>query len=217
MDIVIVGAGGHGKVVLDILRATGKHRVVGFLDADPSLTGTRVGDLPVLGNIHQIARLRQQKVKGAVVAIGDNHVRLRYAAHLRQEGLELVSAIHPSAIIAPSASVGTNVVIAAGAVICAEARLGDSVILNTNAVVEHECEVADGAHVCPTAALGGRVSVGRGAFLGLGAKLIPCISIGHGATVGAGAVVIRDIPDGATAVGVPARVIKLAPPAANAA
>jgi acetyltransferase EpsM len=91
--------------------------------------------------------------------------------------------------------------------------VGDSVIINTNSVVEHECEIEDGVHVCPAAALGGRARVGRRAFIGLGARIIPCISIGEGATIGAGAVVIRDVPGGATAVGVPARVIKFNSPA----
>ena len=219
MDLVIIGAGGHGKVVLDILRATGnpKLRPVGFLDADASLVGTSVGGLPVIGPVHHVSKLKQQKVRAAIVAIGDNRARLSYAKYLLGEGMELVNAIHPRATVSGSAGIGRNVVIAAGAVVCAEARVADSVILNTSCIVDHECEIGQAAHVCPAAALAGRVRVGAGAFVGTGARVIPCVSIGENATIGAGAVVLRDVPDGATAVGVPARVTKLGIPESAAA
>jgi sugar O-acyltransferase (sialic acid O-acetyltransferase NeuD family) len=208
MDVVLIGAGGHGKVVLDILRAQGQHRAVGFLDADPAITGTRIGDLPVLGQINHLPKLAKQKIKGAIVSIGDNRVRLSYARMVMEHGLELINAIHPAAVVSSSARLGKNIVIAAGAVINPEASIADSVIINTAAIIEHECEIAWGVHVCPGAALAGRVRVGAGAFIGLGSRIIQCLTIGEEATIGAGAVVLQDIPPGATAVGVPAKVIK---------
>ena len=207
MDIVIVGAGGHGKVVLEIVRAQHQHRVVGFLDADTSLIGSDVLGVSVIGGVNQIARLRQQKIRGAIVAIGDSRVRLSYAALLSEHGVELPSAIHPAASVSPSATIGRNTIVAAGAMICADATIGDSVICNTGCVIDHESEVEDGAHICPGALLAGRVRVGVGAFVGLGAKVLPCINIGRHAIVGAGTVVLADVQDEATAVGVPARVI----------
>lgn len=208
MDVVIVGAGGHGKVVLDILQAEGKYRPVGFLDADPSLSGMTVSGLPVLGAVNQIPRLRQQKLRHAIVAIGDNRTRSTYAKLLQEQGLELISAVHPTASVSRSVKLGCNVVIAAGAVVTAEATLGDSVILNTGGIVDHECVVGDAVHVCPAAVLAGRVRVGPGAFIGLGARVIQCLTIGEHAVIGAGAVVLRDIPAHVTAVGVPARVLE---------
>ena len=119
MRVVIVGAGGHGRVVLDALRAAGVHEAVGFIDADPSLTGRTVGELPVLGTINQLARLRSQKLTAAVVAIGDNRTRRRYANHLLEQGWRLLNAIHPRATISTSAQLGHNVFVAAGAIVCA--------------------------------------------------------------------------------------------------
>ena len=206
--MVIVGAGGHGKVVLDILRAAEKYKPIGFLDADPALAESYVGGLPVLGSINAIATLRRQRVRRAVVAIGDNRTRAKYAALLLEQGIELVNAIHPAAFVSPTASIGSNVVVAARAAVGTEARLADSVIVNTSAVVDHECDLGEAAHVCPGAALAGRVRVGRGAFIGAGARVIQCRTVGVHATVGAGAVVIRDVLDDSTVVGVPARPVR---------
>src|ERR1700745_3426336 len=125
MDVVIVGAGGHGKVVLDILRVADQHRIKGFLDADTSLTDTVINGAKVLGHVNLLPKLRHQKIRGAIVAIGDNRVRQSYAKLVTEAGLELLNAIHPSATISPSATIGKNVVIAGGAVICTQARLAD--------------------------------------------------------------------------------------------
>ncbi len=207
MDVIILGAGGHGKVVFDILRRANTHRAIGFLDADTSLLGVRVSGLPVLGSVNLLPRLRAQKVKGAIVAIGDNRARRSYARLVEEAGLQLISAIHPNASVSPTATIGRNVVIAAGAVVCPDARIADSVILNTACVVDHECEIGDAVHICPAAALAGRVHVEPGAFVGLGARVIQCVRIGENAVVGAGAVVLRDVPADTTVVGVPAKAI----------
>jgi UDP-perosamine 4-acetyltransferase len=211
MDLLIIGAGGHGKVVLDILRAAGNHRPVGFLDADPAQIGTRIHGLEVLGQVNLLPKLKS-KAKGAIVAIGDNRARASYGRLLRQHGFEVVNAIHPRACISPTATLGTGVVVAAGAVVGPDARLDDFVVVNTSAVVDHECHVAQAAHICPGAALAGRVSIGESAFIGLGCRIIQCLTVGRHAVVGAGAVVIADVPDYATVVGIPARVIKTGQP-----
>jgi UDP-perosamine 4-acetyltransferase len=208
MNVVIIGAGGHGRVVLDVLRATAKFHVLGFIDADTGKTGGEVMGVPILGPIHLLQKLRKQDVRGAIVAIGDNRIRRTYADQVIESGLEVITAIHPSAVISPTAKIGRNVLVAAGGIIGTEAVIGDDVIINTGAVVDHECRIGRAAHIGPAAALAGRVQVGEGAFIGIGAKIVPCMKIGPHAVVGAGAVVIEDVPAGATVAGVPARIIR---------
>jgi UDP-perosamine 4-acetyltransferase len=178
------------------------------LDADESLHGSNVAGVPVLGGINQLLKLKTQKVRGAVVSIGDNRIRQQYAQEAADAGLELVQAIHPRAIIAKSARLGRNVVVAAGAVVCAEAVIGDSAIINTGAIIDHESVVGEAVHVCPAATLAGRVQVEQLAFIGMGARIIQCLTIGARSVIGAGAVVRSDIPPDCTAVGVPARIVK---------
>jgi UDP-perosamine 4-acetyltransferase len=209
MDVVLIGAGGHGRVVLDILRAAGVHKPIGFLDADPQLTGQTIGGLPVLGQINLLPKLKSQKVKGAIISIGDNSPRRRYFQKVADHGFELVNAIHPGSHVSSTVRLGRNIVIAAGAVVSTDAQLADGVIVNTSAVIDHECEIGRAVHICPSATLAGRVRVGDETFIGLGCNIIQCLKIGSHATVGAGAVVIQDVPDGATVIGVPARVIKI--------
>jgi sugar O-acyltransferase (sialic acid O-acetyltransferase NeuD family) len=207
-EIIILGAGGHGRVVLDILRVAGEFKPVGFLDADTGLHGQRVDGLEVLGNLSILEALKYQGITGVIVAIGDNHIRRNYAEDITSLGFNLINAIHPSANIAGTAHIGQNVVIAAGAVVCAHCQIGNSTILNTGSIVDHESIIANSAHICPGAKLAGRVIVDSGAFVGIGATIIQNVRIGTDAVVGAGAVVIKEVPPGVTVVGVPARILR---------
>jgi sugar O-acyltransferase (sialic acid O-acetyltransferase NeuD family) len=212
MDIVIIGAGGHGRVVLDILQNSKHYHVRGFLDGNSAKHGQFVDGQPVLGDIALLQGLRDKGVSGAIVAIGDNPTRKFYASVVANHGLELVNAIHPTASLAHNVEVGSNVVIAAGAMVCAHARISDSAILNTGCIVEHECGVGQAAHVCPGSKLAGHVTVGPVAFVGIGAVVVPGVTIGQGAMIGAGSVVLRDVPPFTTCVGQPARVVRYRPP-----
>lgn len=208
---LILGAGGHGRVVLDILLQARTCEVVGFLDNNRDVHGRRIDGLPVIGAIDDIEALTaQHNVTRAIIAIGDNGVRRGLARKLDSLGLELISAIHPSATIARNASIGRNVVIAAGAVVCANCQIGDSVILNTGCIVDHQTMIGEGTHICPGVRVAGRVKVEPGAFVGIGATIVPSVTLGCESIIGAGSVVLEDVPPLATVVGVPARAVRLA-------
>jgi len=213
--IVVLGAGGHGRVVLDILAAAGERQVIGFLDNNPALAGRRIDGLPVLGDVGLLAKLRAEATLGAIVAIGDNGVRRAFVRMIEEHEIPLINAIHPSAQIAATARLGSNVVIAAGCCVCAHAQIGDSVILNTGCIVDHECMIGTAAHICPGARLAGHVTVESGAFVGIGATIIQNVRIGFESIVGAGAVVLEDVAPMSTVVGVPARETRTAPSSAE--
>lgn len=200
--ILIIGAGGHGKVVADILLRQ-SIAVLGFLDDDPAMWGTFRLGLPVLGAINTFS---DYSPEGLVIGIGSNVMRREIVRRLGSLAYDLWQpAVHPEAVIAPSASIGRGTVIAAGAVVNPDTCLGDHVIINTGATVDHDCYIGDFVHIAPGAHMAGSVRISEGALLGIGSVAIPGSAIGEWATVGAGAVVLGNIPGHAIAVGVPAR------------
>ena len=206
---IIVGCGGHGRVVLDILMNAGGHHVVGFVDSERLLIGRRIDGVKVLGHPDDLSTLRSAfDIDCGIVAVGDNGARRSLAHGIERAGLRLINAIHPSANLAHNVTLGRNIVVAAGALVCAHCQIGDSVILNTGCIVDHESMIGTATHVCPGARLAGRVTVESGAFVGIGATITQSLRIGYESVIGAGAVVIRDVPPMTTVVGVPAREIQ---------
>lgn len=201
--VVILGAGGHAKVVIEAFRETGQavSRCVGGPSDPPCLL-----DVPVIPDEAELPALRASGLSRAFVAIGSNKLREKLGAKLESLGFELVSIIHPRAWVSSSARIGRGVVIMAGSVVNACAVIGDLAIINTGATVDHDCVIGRCVHVAPQCALAGCVGVGDRAMLGVGAKVIPGVRIGADATVGAGSVVVRDVNDAALVMGVPARV-----------
>ncbi|HXI13971.1 MAG TPA: acetyltransferase [Thermoanaerobaculia bacterium] len=202
-DVFVYGGGGHGKVVAEVIESMGGYRVVGFLD-DRLDRGHRIGRWTVIGGATALADLVSEGVRAAIVGIGSNETRVGKAELLRQHGIALLTAIHASSVISPSARLGAGTVAMAGVIVNADTVVGDNSILNTGATVDHDCRIGQGCHISPGAHLAGNVSVGSFAHIGIGASVIQNIVIGRGAIVGAGAAVIRDVADGATVVGVPA-------------
>jgi UDP-perosamine 4-acetyltransferase len=205
---VIVGAGGHARVVSSILAQDSRVNVVGFVDPVLKEPGERINGLPVLGDLGIIPNLRRDGISGAVIAIGDNALRELRSRQLSDQGFDLVNAIHPTAIIEHNAAVGRGVVIAAGAIVCCNAVIRDNCIINTGAIIEHETKVGANVHIAPGVSVAGRVVVGRNSFIGIGATVREYIHIGENVTIGAGAVVVEDIPGNVVAVGVPARPVQ---------
>lgn len=212
-EVVIFGAGGHGRVVLDILAQARTARPIGFLDNNKKLHGRRIDGLPVLGGMDQAPSLLGDNRRKAIIAIGDNGVRRDIARTVEEMGFELINAIHPSSRLATNVMLGKGLVIAAGALVCAHAQIGDYAILNTGCIVDHESMIGMASHICPGVRLAGHVVVESCAFVGIGATVVQNVRIGFEAIVGAGAVVVRDVAPMTTVVGVPARSIKDSPSA----
>jgi sugar O-acyltransferase (sialic acid O-acetyltransferase NeuD family) len=212
-SVLIWGGGGHGKVVADVARAAG-YEVIGFIDADEGKVGSVVepGGGRVL--LHEEEFTTRAEREGGLpcgatlvaLAVGDNARRLRCFASVGDHFFPPI--VHPAATISPSARIGNATVVMAGAVVNAAATIARAVIINSAAVVEHDCEIADGVHLSPRATLAGGVRVGRASWVGIGATIIQRIRVGERSIVAAGATVIRDVPDGVTVAGVPARMIR---------
>lgn len=205
-NVLLIGAGGHARVVVEALLDMGDAVVVGAISRD----GRGVDRLPVPSISAESEWENTAESVGAdtfCVAIGDNDARRRWSEKLTESGHSITQAISAGAVVSGSATIGAGAQLMAGAVVNAAARVGDGVIVNTNASVDHDCDVGDFVHIAPAAVLGGSVVVGAGALVGIGSRVLPGITIGEGATVGAGAVVIRDVPPGVTVVGVPARAL----------
>lgn len=205
---MILGCGGHGRVILDIV-LRGRHRVVGFLDDNPAKHGKVIHGVKVLGASDVLLALRKtQRVQGVVVAIGDNHRRAEIFARVREWGFKTPNIIHPQTMLATHTQVGEGVVIMAGVVVNPGARVGNNVCINTGARIDHDCLLRDHCHIYPGATLTGGVEVGEYSYVGSGAVVNPCLKIGRESFVGTGAAVIHDVPDGVVVVGVPAKILK---------
>ena len=200
--VLVIGAGGHASVCIDVLQSGGE-RVLGCLSDD----GVARRPLPVavLGLDSEVDRFIADGLDRLFVAVGDNRARLLLIERCLASGAQVINAVSPHAVVSPSVTFGVGVVLMAGAVVNAGASLGDGLIVNTNASVDHDADLGRGVHVCPGCAVAGDVAVGEGALLGVGSSVAPGRKVGAWATIGAGAAVVHDIPDGVVAVGVPAR------------
>ncbi len=202
LDVVVLGSGGHAKVIIDILLEMGTVNVVGCTSADPA--GTEVCGVPILGNDDLLPSLYRSGVRNAVAAVGENGIRYKITKTIIGLGFAPVNAISPRAILSSRVTLGEGIAVMPGTVINVDSVIGNGAIVNTGATVDHDCQIGNFAHIGPGSNLSGQVRVGPGSFLGVGCRVLPWISIGEWTVVGAGAVVIRDLPGHVTAVGVPA-------------
>ncbi len=209
MDVLILGAGGHGQTVADAaLRATragGTIRPIGFLDDTPELQDWQYQGIPVLGPFSRVANVAHD---GVIVAIGDNRARRDIFLRLKAAGVKFISVIHPTAVVAHDVEIGTGCYVGANAIIGPAAKIGANTIINGAGGLGHHSRVGDHAHVGPGVIAAGSVQIGDGTQIGLGTNIVPKCSVGRWSVVGGGSFVTRDIPDSVLALGNPARTVR---------
>ncbi len=203
--VIVVGAGGHGRVVADALALAGA-RLMGFADADPA----RAHDLPAgayLGADDAVFAYDPAEVMLAngVGGAGSTQRRREVYERFAARGFRFAVVVHPAAVVARSARLEPGAQVLAGAVVQPGAVVEADAIVNTRASVDHDCRIGAHAHIAPGATLCGEVTVGPGAHIGTGASVIQGVTIGAGALVAAGAAVVGDVPEGVRVAGVPAR------------
>jgi UDP-perosamine 4-acetyltransferase len=202
--LLIVGAGGHARSVVDIALQNGEYELVGCINPHP---GDVLG-VPVIGNDGDFAGLWSKGIHHIFIAVGHSYRRHLLFNKALSLGFEPVNMVSRHAVISPWATLGKGVCVMAGAVVNVNARIGDNCIINTCCSIDHDCEIGESSHIAPGVTLSGAVKVGRIVHVGTGASVIDGISIGDSTYIGSGSVVVRDLPSNVMAYGVPARVIR---------
>jgi sugar O-acyltransferase (sialic acid O-acetyltransferase NeuD family) len=209
--VVIIGAGGHGREVADIIRhqaqVNGQIEALGFVDDNRDLRGQSLDGLPVLGDWSWFEGADREGI-AVVCAVGSPEVCRRLVARARALGLSFASVISPLAQVSSFARLGEGMTLFPNVVINAGAFIDSYSILNVAATVSHDATVGRYCNINPGVHLAGNVTIGEGCYMGMSANVIQGRSVGAWSIVGAGAIVIRDLPGGVTAVGVPAEIIK---------
>jgi len=200
-NVIILGAGGHAKVVAATAQEAG-FTVKAFYDDDPAKKGTIIGGVPVIGGLDSIQTNRSAN---AIIAIGDNRIRSEVLERF-QDILEWVTLVHPRSFVHYSVELGKGTVVFAGAIIQPDTVIAGHCIINTGATIDHDCKIDDMVHLGPGVNVAGNVHIGEGTLLGIGGRVIPGKNIGRWSIIGAGAAVVNDIPDQVVATGVPAKV-----------
>jgi sugar O-acyltransferase (sialic acid O-acetyltransferase NeuD family) len=201
-EVVVVGAGGHGKVVVSLLQELG-YKVSQILDDDKTKWGSQILSTPIDGPVDKLKEMSRPRF---LLAIGDNQTRLKVAE--KYPNTQWLTAIHPKAWVHRSVKISSGTVVFAGSIIQPETVIGSHCIINTGVTIDHDCRIDDGVHLAPGCHLAGNVQIGRASFLGIGVSVIPNREIGKRTIVGAGAAVVKDLPDEVVAVGVPARIMR---------
>jgi UDP-perosamine 4-acetyltransferase len=210
MKVVGIGAGGHAKILIELLAQAGKYDLVGFTDAGRERWGTEFMGYPILGGDEMLAELHTKGVQAAFIGVGavdgaGTRLRAKLFRQAIDLGFQMPTLIHSKGVVSPSMTIGVGSVVMAGAVLSADVRVGDNVTIYSGTLIEHDSVIDDHVHMSPGVHLAGGVHIGEGAFIGIGASVIHGIRVGRWATIGAGTVVLKDLPENVVAVGVPAR------------
>jgi len=206
LPVIILGAGGHAKVLIDVLHAS-RAVIAGIVDSEPALAGSSLLSVPVLGNDDILTDFSPSEVQlvNALGSVGLPTKRRQLFERFKGMGYFFATVVHPSAVVALDVELGEGTQIMAGAVVQPGCRIGINSIINTRVSVDHDCIIGDHVHIAPGVTLSGGVKVGAGSHIGTGVTVIHGISIGIGCLLSAGSVVIRDVIEGTKVRGVPAR------------
>lgn len=207
--IVLIGSGGHCKVIIDIIKSTNEYEIVGAINKEPEIG--KVLGIPIIAGDDELEELYSNGINNAFICIGAlNNINLRNMIYkkLKKIGFESPILIHNNSIVSEFACIGEGTCIMPGAVVNASVEVGKNCIINTGCIIEHDCKIGDNVHISPRACLGGEVIIGENSHIGIGSTIIQGIHIGSNVTIGAGAVVINDINDNSTAVGIPAKIVR---------
>lgn len=205
--VIIIGAGGHAKVLMDCLRLQGIE-VLGMLDKCPP-PEDRAADVPIIGDDSAICAYSCDAVElvNGLGSVGDTSLRTKIYYKFKKLGYRFRQVVHPATVVAKDCVLGEGVQVMAGAVINAGSHIAADTIVNTGVVIDHECKIGSHVHIAPGVTISGGVQVGDGSHIGTGATIIQGVAIGERALVGAGAVVIANVAAGNKVVGVPAKVL----------
>lgn len=207
--IILIGAGGHTKVLIDVINSKKEFSIEGLIDKN--IEAELIDNYSVIGTDEDLNKIYKDGISFAFIGVGglvDSQIRNKIYKNLKNIGYKLPVLIHKNAIVSENTIIGEGTCIMPGCVINSGVRIGKNSIVNSGAIVEHDCIIGENVHLSPGSVLGGNVNINNNTHIGLGAKIIQGIKIGKNVTIGAGAVVINDIEDNAVVVGVPGKIIK---------
>lgn len=210
--VILIGAGGHAKAVIDILKKNNQGiEIAGLITKDADDIGKKILGVSVIGTDKQLSELFKRGIEYALIAVGsvgDNFLRKKLYERVANIGYTFVNAFHPSSIISDHVKFGTGNVVMPGVLVGPDTLIGNNVILNTGSIIEHDCVIEDHVHIAPGVKIAGGVKIGEASHIGIGSVIIQGIKIGKNALIGAGTIVLKDVPDNAVVVGVPGKIKK---------
>jgi sugar O-acyltransferase (sialic acid O-acetyltransferase NeuD family) len=207
--LLVIGTGGHAKIVIDIIESAKKYEIIGITTKDENLT--EFYGYPVLGNDDILMSYKDKGINNVALGVGgyrDNELRTKIYNRIKSQGFNAVNIVHPTAVICSGCSIGEGSVIFPGVVINTEVKIGTNVIVATSSSIDHETVIEDNVLISAGVTVGGACTIKSGTLIGLGAKIISGITIGNNVLIGAGSVVVKDLIEVGTYIGIPAKKVE---------